>query len=511
MSFREQSDSALVAAAQALTLLLSNAPEERRQQLEALRGALDQAWHQHLAEQATITGKLSRAERLSHLSFSLGALPDLDDARQHQLLQTARKLIETDGRVSLTEYLYTRLIRDAMTPKRKAGPTDINRLRHQIRLLLSLLARAGQHEELERREAYQAGAGLSPLDGLGDLLPSGHFSVRQVDKALDALAGTAPGFRFAVVRALSVTARYDGQVSTAELELLETMAAALGAREVLAEVPAAPTQPQSASAEQVSPAPATSPAQIETYQNSAVATSASSAPALSISALANDARLEWQARDRLPAQALVIANLLPLIGVLLLDWDVRYLLLLYWLENLIIGAITVIRMLHIGGLQAIGTSLFFTVHYGFFCAGHGVFVIALSTMGSDELSGFDYPESDIPLLIPFDMLRGVLQWIGTHAPELYFIPLLALVISHGISLVRHHFIGREDEGRDIDDIMFDPYPRLAILHISIIVGSFFVIAAGGASVAPVLILVIAGKTWLDLHLHERAHRRRAEG
>jgi len=119
-------------------------------------------------------------------------------------------------------------------------------------------------------------------------------------------------------------------------------------------------------------------------------------------------------------------------------------------------------------------------------------------------------EGDIPFLIPFYMLRGIFQWIALNMPELLTIPLLALIISHGISLVRYHFMAGEDRGRSVDEIMFDPYPRMAILHVSILFGAFFVINSGGASVAPVLILVILGKTWLDLHLHRRAHTRRRQ-
>ncbi|TVQ42894.1 MAG: hypothetical protein EA370_00030 [Wenzhouxiangella sp.] len=488
-------DSALSAAARALALLIAADPDVRARQLAELASHLDKDWFHLVEDEAKALTSLSRSDRLDTLLSTVPQLAGLDARRRQLLPDMARRLVEADGRVSLTEYLYTRLLRDALQPSSRKKPFDINHLRQHTRLLLSLLARAGQHEEQARRDAYLAGARLAPMDGLGTLLPAGQFSTRKVDQALDALAATASGFRFAMVRALAATAHHDHHITQAENELLETMASALDSRDTLAELPVETPAPEQDSSDPTGTASST----------------AAAAPALAISALTDEGNPEWQARDRLPTRALIIANLLPLIGVLLLDWDVRYLLLLYWLENLVIGAATIIRMLHIGGLKAIGTSLFFAVHYGFFCAGHGMFVIALSTMGSGHTEGFDFEEGDIPIFIPFYMLRGVLQWIGTNAPELYFIPLLALIISHSISLYRHHFVGREDHGRCLDNIMFDPYPRLAILHISIIIGSFFVIASGGATAAPVLILVIAGKTWLDLNLHKRAHQKRAEG
>jgi hypothetical protein len=217
----------------------------------------------------------------------------------------------------------------------------------------------------------------------------------------------------------------------------------------------------------------------------------------------------FEQRDRLPALALVGANLVPLLGVVLFDWDVRYLLLLYWLENLVIGAFTLVRMLHIGGARALAQGAFFTFHYGFFCAGHGMVVLAISSLSGIEGSQEpDFDEGDLPFLMPFYLLRGVFQTISVQMPELLHIPLLALILSHGFSLVRHHFIGNEDAERKVEDIMFDPYRRILMLHVSIIAGSFFVIGSGGGSAAPVLIILIAAKTWLDLRLHRRAHQKR---
>ncbi len=43
--------------------------------------------------------------------------------------------------------------------------------------------------------------------------------------------------------------------------------------------------------------------------------------------------------------ALVIANALPLVGVLFLGWTVFPLVLLYWLENLVVGGFNVAKLL----------------------------------------------------------------------------------------------------------------------------------------------------------------------
>ena len=47
-------------------------------------------------------------------------------------------------------------------------------------------------------------------------------------------------------------------------------------------------------------------------------------------------------RRRASLAALVGVNVLPLLGVILLDWDVAALMLLYWSENLVIGFYTLV-------------------------------------------------------------------------------------------------------------------------------------------------------------------------
>jgi hypothetical protein len=213
----------------------------------------------------------------------------------------------------------------------------------------------------------------------------------------------------------------------------------------------------------------------------------------------------------MPVQAaLVLANLVPLAGVLLFGWDAFALLLLYWLENLVVGGFTLLRMLRAGGLKALGMSAFFVFHYGFFCAIHGSLVVAVSSIGADTDPGSQLFADDAPLpLMPFVMLHKLLQWIGGEMPELLFLPLLAFVASHGLSFIEHQLRGGEDDGRTAQQIMGDPYQRIVILHVAIIAGAGVIVSLGGGSAAPMLVMLVAGKTLLDLAQHRRVHRLRA--
>ena len=91
--------------------------------------------------------------------------------------------------------------------------------------------------------------------------------------------------------------------------------------------------------------------------------------------------------------ALVVANAIPLAGVLFLGWSVWTILILYWLENGIVGVFNVLKMARAQGpdtadRRAIaqnpvpsGSKLalipFFVIHYGLFWFVHGIFVLTL--------------------------------------------------------------------------------------------------------------------------------------
>jgi hypothetical protein len=76
---------------------------------------------------------------------------------------------------------------------------------------------------------------------------------------------------------------------------------------------------------------------------------------------------------------LVLANLIPLGGVLFFGWQVFPIMFLFWLENVVVGAFNVVKMILARGPGShVGVKLFlvpfFTVHYGIFTLVHGVFV-----------------------------------------------------------------------------------------------------------------------------------------
>ncbi len=200
------------------------------------------------------------------------------------------------------------------------------------------------------------------------------------------------------------------------------------------------------------------------------------------------------AADRdLPPSALVLvaANLVPLVGVLGFHWTVFSVLLLYWCENVVVGAFNILRMLaaspkdiavDAGKLFLIP---FFTFHYGMFAMVHGIFVLTLFGPGGR------FSPSPAAFIAAVSA-AGV--WYG----------VLAIVLSHGFSFLHNYIAGGEFRRASLQQLMFQPYARVMVLHVTILVGGFAAKAMGAPVAA--LIVLIALKTGIDLraHLAERS-------
>jgi hypothetical protein len=211
---------------------------------------------------------------------------------------------------------------------------------------------------------------------------------------------------------------------------------------------------------------------------------------------------------------LVAFNLLPLVGVLLWDWNVWSLLILYWVENGIVGALAIARILRaegpveagparirVGGMPGMSKTAivpFFVMHYGIFWLVHGIFVFTL------------------PLFLT---IPGFSDGVGGGAPPLFLeLPdirwgaiafgAVGLAISHTASFVLNYVGRREYLTTSAPAQAMAPYGRVVVLHLTIIFGAL--VSAMLGSPVGALVVLVAIKTLIDLALHLREHRRAGE-
>jgi hypothetical protein len=192
------------------------------------------------------------------------------------------------------------------------------------------------------------------------------------------------------------------------------------------------------------------------------------------------------ATTHLPLIVLVAVNLVPLFGVLFLGWQVVPLLILYWTESAAVGLYNVLKMLRIGGAKAIGPSIFFTVHFGFFMFVHLGFLGAFASMSRDDFGG------------PFEGVRILAEsgWELRLAAASFF-------ASHGVSFLVNFLGKREWEGKTVPKQMMEPYRRIVVMHVTIIFGGFALMALNAGALLMAFLVIL--KTAIDVVAHRREH------
>lgn len=221
------------------------------------------------------------------------------------------------------------------------------------------------------------------------------------------------------------------------------------------------------------------------------------------------ARMDALARSSgLAVLLLVASNAIPIVGVLLLGWQVQTLLVLYWIESGVVGLVNVLKMARAEGVPAqttmrpaVGSASpgcarafmipFFVFHYGLFWVVHGVFVFLLPV--------FALVATSLPGRGPAASAAG-----GSLSAEGLAFAAVALFVSHLVSYHLNFIGGGEYQRVSIQSQMAQPYGRVVVLHLTIILGGMLIFVVD-QPVALLIVLVI-GKTVLDLIFHLRAHR-----
>lgn len=212
--------------------------------------------------------------------------------------------------------------------------------------------------------------------------------------------------------------------------------------------------------------------------------------------------------ERPSGRLLIAVNAGVLVGALLFGWSIFEIIFLFWAENVIIGIINVLKMLTArpgseppagdqgqaspapmtvaGWIGTLFFAAFFTVHYGGFCYGHGVFVLSIfneqGEFGDDLLAA-------VPAL-----LSGGLA-----------LSLALLATSHLFSFVTNYLGSGEFRRTSAQALMVRPYGRIVALHVTILLGGFLAMALGD----PVwmLVVLVLLKTLVDLALHGSERRK----
>lgn len=176
---------------------------------------------------------------------------------------------------------------------------------------------------------------------------------------------------------------------------------------------------------------------------------------------------------------ILLLNLIPVGGVLFLGWQAAQILLLYWVENVIVGALALSRILTAQGVLApppgqkpdsrAATGCFFILHYGVFTLVHGVFTVILAV----RLAG-----------------DATTMWTQTLGDGAFHVMVLAAAAFQVVAMIRDWWMsGLWRRSSPIEE-MFRPYGRIVVMHVTVL-GAAWAMDSLGAPAWAVLILCLA--------------------
>lgn len=180
----------------------------------------------------------------------------------------------------------------------------------------------------------------------------------------------------------------------------------------------------------------------------------------------------------LPDYFIIAANLLPVAGVWLWNLSPIEVFMVYALETVIVGLFTLLKMGIASAVRKTDTwyngasrtkqsglffMLFFVAHYGMFVAIQTGLFIQVSGIGKSLNRGF------------FDFFLHWPQYIGKDAYNL----LGGFIISYGFSMYWNYIRTREYRTTPLMLLMFQPYGRIFIQQVTVILGSIFLSFGAG--------------------------------
>jgi hypothetical protein len=197
---------------------------------------------------------------------------------------------------------------------------------------------------------------------------------------------------------------------------------------------------------------------------------------------------------------IVLSALIPIVGVLVGWMNMGQVFVLFWLENVVVWAFTIVRILTAtqrkdgDGAESwwvrILNAAFFSFHFGMFTAVHGAFIFL-------GIGLYLTAEGETGKMVP-----AVRDWLGQSS---FGWAATGMVLCQLFGLVVYWFGHGERHVTTVDRAVLAPYPRMLVLHVVIILALplLIVLPRGGAAV----IALVGLRTAVDLFLFRRERAR----
>jgi hypothetical protein len=199
---------------------------------------------------------------------------------------------------------------------------------------------------------------------------------------------------------------------------------------------------------------------------------------------------------------LILVNLLPIFGVVVLHWKVSDVVMLYVFETFVVGVFNVFKMIFAGKSEEMPGCMkfflvpFFIVHYNGFVGIQGFFIVSFVLV--PELNNVTLAEglnNQNYTVSAQDYLVDVLQF-----KSFLSVAYLSIVLSHLYSFIKNYLHEGEYKKVVLPELMFQPYKRIFVQQFLVIFGTFLLMLLGGDNRVFVVLLVVL-KIFFDFRGH----------
>lgn len=187
---------------------------------------------------------------------------------------------------------------------------------------------------------------------------------------------------------------------------------------------------------------------------------------------------------------LILANMVPLVGVLFFGWDGRAIFVIYILETVLIGVINVLKMLTVyilngtknepppspgDNVSGWGLIPFFIFHYNFFIFVQSVLFFAFSSIWKTSAS-----------TQPFDLGTNFSNYLTGDTK----LAVISLAIANAYYFINDFIMNDKYRTETMASLMFQPYKRIFVQQFVVILGGFIFMLSGSPAAVAVLFIVL---------------------
>ena len=191
-----------------------------------------------------------------------------------------------------------------------------------------------------------------------------------------------------------------------------------------------------------------------------------------------------------PIKVLLFANLLTLFLAALLHWPVLSILWGYWLQSIIIGVFTFIKILFIRieeyppihpQFRLHRYALYFAIHYTIFHIVYAAFLIGFSSQTGGTFGYLQPP-----------------NFVGVATVGALFF------VNHTYTFFKYYILDRKQIRFFARTIFVEPYTRIIPIHLSLFAAAYFVTMYSNAETF-IIVFFLVLKTLADILLHRYQH------